>query len=206
MVISIPAVRSESSILIIVGFFISWRGIYCRGNVYEGIISQNCSLKFLSTEAETINISQVEGTYIVSIPPFSSERIDFDVDDLGNYLISIPITGKDAGIVGYFLVIFGIIICFMGNLSILNSRYVELTAFLVSFCSIIGIIILFSIRTNYSVIRSWGSISYAISKSDYTLGFPAGPKLCIIGFILASIFSIISLKIKNKKKAQSQKK
>lgn len=176
-----------SSILIIFGFFSTWGGIYCRGNVDA---YPNCKLKFLSTKAESINIRFVENTYKVSIPPFSDDRIIFNVGVTGGYLISIPITGKDAGIVGYFLLTFGILIGFMGLLSNRNSKLFMLTTLIVIVFSIISLLILFIIRTDNSVINSWGSIGYAIEHSDYTLGFPNGPILCIMGFLLGLIISI----------------
>lgn len=185
----------------VIGFFLSWGKLLSEGVLVPDQPGEKRpgigTLRFLSKKAESLSIRRVENHYEVEVSPYEKEKIEFSLSRFGWAEIWIQISGRDAVPVGYMLLVLGIAAFGLGICSLI-SRLSRVFIKLSLAASIFGLLSLLVIRGDQSVVRVWGSLDYALRHLDFTLGYPIGPGLSFIGFLVV-IFSGIAFLILEKK-------
>ena len=110
------------------------------------------------------------------------------------------LSGKDASFWGYTTLVLGLLgsvltLVSLALLALKRKSWIVMVASVQIFAGLFGVAFLIFMRFEKGVIQEWGSIDHALSHGDYSLGYPLGPGLAIIGFLIAGIASLVAKRI-----------
>ena len=180
----------------IAGYFMSWGVLRSRGTLSptEGVsieVLRASPLKFVNRKV-SIDLRHRGDHYDIQVPPYDSSRIRLDMEPLAVFSIQIPIRGKDAGVYGrmvFSCAILGVV----AGVSSMLKRLAKGPHWVALAAALLGIATLSVMRTKPGVESAWGSFSDAINNPEMTLGYPIGPGLSFVGFLMAAITALIGM-------------